>query len=88
MKLGGGKRTGVELSSRLHQVQTKHIPLVKNGASGTTFFLEVQGPSPFGSLTPTQPWLTQSSDPQRVAVRTACLAQEMLFIYLAMGGFQ
>ena len=88
MKLGGGKCTGVELSSQLHQVCAEHSPLVKSRAAVTAFTrAEMQGAAPPGSPTrthwlappaptPSQPWLTQASD------------QLMLFIYLEMGSFQ
>lgn len=81
MNPGGGKCTGVELSSQLHQVCTEHLLLVKNGAVVTTFTIaEAQGLSPPGSLTRThlsQLRLTQASDPQCWAVKIAHLDWEM-----------
>lgn len=63
---------------------------MNTGAPGTIFIIEVQGPSPPGSLTLTpgqaghwtQPWLTQSSDPQCVAGRIARPAQGVLSSFI------
>lgn len=99
MKLGGGKCTGLELSSRLHQVCSGHLPLVKSRAVITTFTVaEMQKRSPPESLcSPTSkppepapadpglrpPVLGCENSPSRLGNE-----QLMLFIYLEMGCFQ
>lgn len=98
MKLGGGKCTGIELSSRLHQVCTGLIPLVKQGygynvhcnRNAGTVPTWVLGVDPACHLS--QIWLAQASDPQRWVCGNSPSGlgnkQLMLFIYLEMGSFQ